>query len=82
MTAPAEKFLNPSAVGAFSVAAVTIAASIPILAVRIAAFVTAPVIPGVRHSVRADRWRGLLTFLSLEHGDRQHPLACLRRGNP
>lgn len=63
VTAPAENVLNPSAVGAFSVAAMTIAASVAVVAIRIAAFVTAPPMIDALHSVGGDRWRGLLTFL-------------------
>ena len=58
VTLPAEKVLNPSAVGTFSVAAMTIAASATVVAIRIAAFVTAPPIIDALHSVGGDRWRG------------------------
>ena len=63
VTLPAEKVFNPSAVGAFSVATMTIAASVAVVAIRIAAFVTAPPIIDALHSVGGDWWRGLLTFL-------------------
>ena len=52
VTAPDEKALNPSAAGAFSVVAMTIAASRPILAVAIAAVAAAPPIPILKERQR------------------------------
>lgn len=61
VTVPAHKGLNSSAVGAFPVVAMTIAASSPVLAIGIAAIATAPpiimlIVNKLRHSVGGDRW--------------------------
>ena len=69
MTAPDHESRNVVTVMACSMAAVTIATSAPIVAIAVAALVTAPEpIFAVGHSVWGGWWQGWLTFLRLADG--------------